>query len=96
MLGPFSDSRYSAITFSLEDGDRIALITDGIIEAKDSSDNQFGMERLRQIVDSTHSLSANRFAEAVLEGLSDWSEDTIGPGQSDDITLLTIDFKAPA
>ena len=96
MLGPFLDSRYSAITFSLEDGDRIALITDGIIEAKDSSDNQFGMERLRQIVDSTHSLSANRFAEAVLEGLSDWSEDTIGPGQSDDITLLTIDFKAPA
>jgi serine phosphatase RsbU (regulator of sigma subunit) len=95
MLGPFLDSRYSAITFSLEDGDRIALITDGIIEAKDSSEKEFGMERLRQIVDSTHSLSANRFAEAVLDGLSDWSEDTIGPAQSDDITLLTIDFKAP-
>jgi serine phosphatase RsbU (regulator of sigma subunit) len=96
MLGPFSDSRYSAITFPLEDGDRIALITDGIIEAKDSSEKEFGMERLRQIVDSTHSLSANRFADAVLGGLSDWSEDTIGPGQSDDITLLTIDFNAPA
>jgi len=40
--------------------------------------------------------SANRFADAVLDGLSDWSEDTIGPGQSDDITLLTIDFKGPA
>ena len=54
----FSDSRYSAITFSLEDGDRVALITDGLIEAKDSSEKEFGMERLRQIVDSTHSLSA--------------------------------------
>lgn len=96
MLGPFSDSTYSATTFSLEDGDRIVLITDGIIEAKDSSEKEFGMERLRQIVDSTHSLPANRFADAVLDGLSDWSEDTIGPGQSDDITLLAIDFKAPA
>jgi len=94
MLGPFSDARYSAITFSLEDGDRIALITDGIIEATDSSEKQFGMERLRQIVDSTHSLPANRFADAVLDGLADWSEDT--SGQSDDITLVTIDFKATA
>src|SRR5215469_13030330 len=62
MLGPFSDSRYSTIRFSLEDGDRIVLITDGIIEATDSSDNEFGMERLREIVDSTHSLPVNRLA----------------------------------
>jgi serine phosphatase RsbU (regulator of sigma subunit) len=95
MLGPFSDSRYSTITFSLEDGDRIVLITDGIIEATDSSDNEFGIERLRAIVDSTHSLPVNRLADAVIDGLSGWSENAVGPGQADDITLLAIDFKAP-
>lgn len=94
MLGPFPDSRYSAITFPVEEGDKIVLITDGIIEATDSSNKQFGMERLRQIVDSQHSLPVSRFADAVLDGLSGWSEEAIGPGQSDDITLLAIDFRA--
>jgi serine phosphatase RsbU (regulator of sigma subunit) len=34
MLGPFSDSTYSTMTFPIEEGDRILLITDGIIEAR--------------------------------------------------------------
>ena len=96
MLGPFSDSKYSAITFSLEKGDRIVLITDGIVEAKDSSENEFGMERLQQIVESNHALPASRFADALLYGLSGWSEHAIGSGQLDDITLLAIDFKSTA
>jgi sigma-B regulation protein RsbU (phosphoserine phosphatase) len=95
MLGPFSDPTYSAVTFALEEGDRIVLFTDGIIEAKDSSDDEFGIERLREIVDTNHSLSVKRFADAVIDGLSGWSEDAVGVGQSDDITLLAIDLKAP-
>lgn len=94
MLGPFQESRYSATTFPLEEGDKIVLITDGIIEATDSSNKEFGMERLRQIVESQHALPVSRFADAVLDGLSSWSEEAIGPHQSDDITLLAIDFKA--
>ena len=34
-LGPFHNSTYSAVPLSLEDGDRIILYTDGIVEAKD-------------------------------------------------------------
>ena len=94
MLGPFQNSSYSATTFPLEEGDKIVLITDGIIEARDSSNKEFGMERLRQIVDTQHCLPVSRFADAVLDGLSCWSEEAIGPGQSDDITLLAMDFKA--
>lgn len=96
MLGPFSNSTYSNICFHMEEGDRIVLITDGIVEAKDSSDQEFGMERLREIVESRHALTTDRFADAVLHALSTWSENAIGPNQSDDITLLTIDFKALA
>ena len=95
MLGPFPDPPYSATTFSLNDGDRIVLITDGIIEATDSAGNDFGMERLRQIVDSNHALPVNRFADAVLGELARWSEEAIGARQSDDITLLAIDFSRP-
>jgi len=83
------------MTFPIEEGDRILLITDGIIEARDPSGNQFGMEGLREIVESNHLLPANRFADSVLAGLSAWSENVIGPNQSDDITLLAIDFLHP-
>jgi serine phosphatase RsbU (regulator of sigma subunit) len=95
MLGPFRDPPYAATTFSLDHGDRIVLITDGIIEATDPAGNDFGLERLRQIVDSNHALPVNRFADAVLDELVRWSEDAIGARQSDDITLLAIDFSRP-
>jgi len=64
MLGPFLNSTYSAITFSLEKGDRIVLITDGIIEASDSLGNQFEIARLRQILESKHALPASRLLPA--------------------------------
>lgn len=94
MLGPFRDSTYSAMTFALEKGDEIILVTDGILEAKDSSGDQFGMDRLRTTIESTHALSANTFADSLLAGLSTWSETTIGPGQTDDITLIVAGFRA--
>jgi phosphoserine phosphatase RsbU/P len=92
LLGPFSDSTYSAITLNLEQGDKIILITDGILEAKDSSGIEFGMDRLKQIVESNYELPVARFADTLLHNLSGWSEHAIGPGQTDDITLLAIDF----
>ena len=94
MLGPFRDSTYSSMTFTLEKGDEIILVTDGILEAKDSSGDQFGMDRLRRMVESNHALSVNPFADALLVGLSTWSESTIGPGQTDDITLIVAGFQA--
>jgi phosphoserine phosphatase RsbU/P len=93
MLGPFPDSTYSAMTFSLAKGDKIVLITDGVVEAMDKFGGQFGMDRVKQLLESKHELPANRFADALLYALSDWSEHAVGTAQSDDITLLVFDFK---
>ena len=93
MLGPFPDSTYPAMTFSLEKGDKIVLITDGVVEAADSSGDQFGIDRVKRLLESKHDLPANRFADALLYALSDWSAHAVGMGQCDDITLLVIDFK---
>src|SRR5215469_9434290 len=95
MLGPFATSTYSSVSFSLEHSDRIVLFTDGIVEAKNPSGTEFGVDRVRQILQTKHDLPLGRFADAVLYGLSDWSEHAIGSSQSDDMTLLAIDFKAP-
>jgi phosphoserine phosphatase RsbU/P len=92
-LGPFHNSTYSAVPLSLEGGDRIILYTDGIVEARDRSGEEFGMDRLKGMVEDNHALPADRFADTVLDGVARWSEKTSGQSQSDDITLLTIDFK---
>jgi phosphoserine phosphatase RsbU/P len=92
-LGPFHDSTYSAVPLSLEAGDRVILYTDGILEAKNSSGEEFGMDRFKGMVEENHALPADRFADTVLDAVARWSEKVSGPSQSDDITLLAIDFK---
>jgi serine phosphatase RsbU (regulator of sigma subunit) len=94
MLGPFANSTYSSVAFSPDHGDRVVLFTDGLVEAKNSAGKEFGVQRVRQILESKHDLRPGRFVDALLYDLSAWSEDAIGSSQSDDITLLAIDFKA--
>src|SRR5215831_4336427 len=96
MLGPFADSSYASVTIPMEQGDRVVLFTDGLVEAKNLSEKEFGVERVRQVLESKHDLRPGRFVDALLYGLSGWSEDAIGSSQSDDITLLVADFKGPA
>jgi serine phosphatase RsbU (regulator of sigma subunit) len=93
MLGIFPDSTYSAIMLPLEGGDRIVLFTDGIVEARNSSGEQFGIGRLKEMVKENHALPADQFADTLLDGVARWSEKISGQGQSDDITLLAIDFE---
>ena len=95
VLGLIENPDYSSVCFSPQQGDRIVMFTDGIVEATNSFGSEFGLARLRQILESKHDLPSGRFVDAVLYGLSSWSEHAIGSGQSDDITLLGIDFKAP-
>jgi phosphoserine phosphatase RsbU/P len=45
-LGVAPDAGYESVTLSLAPGDRLVLYTDGITEAEDSRDQEFGEERL--------------------------------------------------
>jgi phosphoserine phosphatase RsbU/P len=94
MLGPFADAAYSSVTMPLEQGDRIVLFTDGVMEAANSTGVQFGIDGVSKLLDSKRDLPLGRFADASLYALSSWSEDAIGAHPSDDITLLAVDFKA--
>jgi len=93
MLGPFGDSPYSAGTLSLEPGDRVLLFTDGLLEVKNAAGRDFGVDGVQQILECKHDLPPGRFADALLYALSNWSEDAIGPRQSDDITIIAIGFQ---
>ena len=94
VLGMFSDATYSDVALLLEPGDRTVLYTDGIVEAPNPSQEQFGEERIMRSMENNKGLDADQFANVFLEELSLWSAQTHEQGQQDDITLLVIDFKS--
>jgi phosphoserine phosphatase RsbU/P len=92
-LGMFGEASYEALEFPLEPGDRYVLYTDGILEAANSAQEQFGADRLMSFIKSHNHLEAEPFSQTLLDDLAGWSNQTVDQGQQDDITLLVIDYK---
>jgi sigma-B regulation protein RsbU (phosphoserine phosphatase) len=93
VLGQFPEATYDVAQVALEPGDRSVIYTDGILETKNPSDEEFGTGRFLRLMETSHGVRANQFVDALLEELSQWSEHPRGEGQQDDITVLVIDFK---
>ena len=93
VLGMFADADYSAVSLPLEPGDRTVLYTDGIVEAPNASEEQFGEERIMRSMENNKALGADQFANVFLDEVSRWGAQAGDQGQQDDITLLVIDFK---
>ena len=74
----------------LEAGDCVLLHTDGVREAVDANDEEFGMERLSEVF----RLAAPSGAEAVLLRIQEELRQFTGEGpQMDDVTLVAIEKK---
>jgi sigma-B regulation protein RsbU (phosphoserine phosphatase) len=93
VLGIIEDASYEALEFPLEPGDRYVLYTDGILEAANSAQEQFGADRLMSFIKNHNHLEAEPFSQTLLDDLAGWSNQTVDQGQQDDITLLVIDYK---
>ncbi len=74
-LGIAPEETYAECGFRLKEGDRLTLLSDGVVEARNGSGELFGFERTRAISAD----AANAIAEAALRY-----------GQTDDITVLTL------
>ncbi|MGB2633747.1 MAG: SpoIIE family protein phosphatase [Candidatus Acidiferrum sp.] len=93
LLGFFKDAPYSVVEVCVQPGDKAVLYTDGILETRSPSKEEFGPDLFKVFLESNHSLKADKFADLVLDELTGWSENHKGNGQEDDITLLVIDFQ---
>jgi serine phosphatase RsbU (regulator of sigma subunit) len=93
VLGMFGEAIYEALEFPLELGDRYVLYTDGVPEAANPSEEQFGVDRFMRFIENHKHLGADQFVQTFLAELSRWSGQTAEQGQQDDITLLVVDFK---
>jgi len=93
LLGLFPGETYSVVELPIETGDKAILYTDGIVEARSPSEQEFGIDLFKGFLESNHGLAADTFAESMLDELSDWTEHPKGQGQDDDITLLVMNFQ---
>ena len=79
---------YTESITHLEPGDVVLLFTDGITEAEDSSDEEYGVERVADVAASLADPSAERLCEAILAGVT---QHTDGRPLQDDATLLVVE-----
>ena len=68
-------------------GSTLVLYTDGLTEAPNTEENEFGTGRLADVLRTAHAGSAKQINDAVLAAVQHFSGAT---GLRDDYTLLTV------
>ncbi len=89
MLAAFPFATYTTLTHTLLPGDRLLLYTDGILEAANSREEEFGTERLYPLLQQTAHLPPLETANQIISTLQAFSAI-----QNDDLTLLVCDVAA--
>jgi phosphoserine phosphatase RsbU/P len=85
VLGLFPEASYSAQTVNLSSGTLLAIFTDGITEAANEKDEEYGEERLQSVLKEFHSQPPEAIYAAVVERVRKWQGSL---KQQDDMTLI--------
>lgn len=86
-IGFLDDLPFEEGERTMEPGSCLVLYTDGVVEALDPADEQFGEERLAELVSAMSPTGARAVVDAVVDALNDF---TGGSAQRDDITLVAV------
>lgn len=71
-------------------GDKVVIYSDGVTEAQNRNKEFFGKKRLLEIVSTHAAESCSAIHDAIQEGVAAFTE---GAAQSDDITVVVLDFR---
>ena len=86
-LGMFDFAEFQQETVSLDLKDTLILYTDGVTEAMNRSEKEYGEDRLLQAVERAGDRSANEVKEAIV---TDVDKFVAGEPQSDDLTVMVL------
>lgn len=85
VLGILPMAPYTENRASVGHGDMLVMYSDGVTEATDINQNEFGEDRLIAVLRNSRNLAAGEIVQAVTRSLAEF---TAGAPQADDITLL--------
>jgi sigma-B regulation protein RsbU (phosphoserine phosphatase) len=88
-VGAFKDTEYEPQTITLKPNDSLCLYTDGVTEAMDANDNEFGDDRLKESLEKIVNQSPTDLTNSIITEVKKYSEGTV---QSDDITCLVLKY----
>lgn len=87
IIGMFAQASYQEASVQLAPGDVLLLFSDGVSEANDPQENEFGEERLKELLRRTAHLPVKEMAAAILQELKNWMADA---AQFDDVTFVVM------
>jgi sigma-B regulation protein RsbU (phosphoserine phosphatase) len=86
-LGTFSNSTYEERPVSLATGDILLFYTDGVTEAKNDRDEEFGIDRLLACLEESKGKSAKEIINFIVDCANKFASRA---KESDDLTLIVI------
>ena len=89
-IGMFEQCQYEQETVQLQSGDLLVAYTDGLIEALNAKDEEFGEARLQEAIAATAHLSANEVQNELMRRVQAWCA---GVPQYDDLTFIVLKVK---
>ncbi len=89
-VGMFAEAEYQSTRVQVEAGDFLVIYTDGVSEASNNSNELFEEARLRRIMEDFKGTTVEQLGDTIREGMRAFTE---GAPQSDDITILVIQYK---
>ena len=86
VLGVLADAVYQEATVATRDGDRVVLFTDGITEARNAADEEFGEERLAALAVEHRGCAPGALQARLAESVATFTGGTF----QDDATLVVL------
>jgi len=92
-VGLMDTAEYPVLEQHLLPGDKIVIYSDGVTEAQNIQEKFFSKKRLREIVEANAGASCAAIHDAIQDAVRGFTE---GAAQSDDITVLVLEFRGAA
>lgn len=92
-VGLIPGQTFTSSRVQLQRGDTLVLFSDGVSEAMDPDQREFGMDRLKESVQSHRTDTLPDIQEGVLDSVRQFAR---GARQADDVTLMLVRFTAGA
>lgn len=87
VIGLFRDAQYEEAQVEFGSGDLLVVYTDGLLEARSTDGEEFGEQRLTQLLMDASQMPAAEIETLILQAVRDW---TGGAEQEDDLTLVVV------